>query len=167
MTDADLSDVESWLHEPHVERWWVPDTTVAAEVEEYRRRVVGEGDTATVMLVITEDGAPIGWCQWYRWDAYPDEAEAMGALAREVGIDYAIGEPGAVGRGLGTEMVAALVAEVRRQHRGAGVLVDPDAANRASRRVLERNGFDLVAVRPVACEPTDNPMAIYRLHAAR
>jgi len=64
-------------------------------------------------------------------------------------------------------MVAALVAEVRRQHRGAGVLVDPDAANRASRRVLERNGFDLVAVRPVACEPTDNPMAIYRLRAVR
>jgi hypothetical protein len=31
--------------------------------------------------------------------------------------------------------------------------------------VLEKNGFELVAVRPVATEPTDLPMAIYRLAA--
>jgi hypothetical protein len=30
-------------------------------------------------------------------------------------------------------------------------------------RVLERNGFELVAVRPVESEPNDNPMALYRL----
>jgi hypothetical protein len=35
----------------------------------------------------------------------------------------------------------------------------------ASRRVLEKNGFELVAVRPVATEPTDASMAIYRLTA--
>jgi hypothetical protein len=29
--------------------------------------------------------------------------------------------------------------------------------------VLEKNGFCLVAVRPVVTEPTDRPMAIYRL----
>ena len=33
----------------------------------------------------------------------------------------------------------------------------------ASRRVLEKNGFHLVAVRPVATEASDAPMAIYRL----
>jgi hypothetical protein len=31
--------------------------------------------------------------------------------------------------------------------------------------VLERNGFELVAVRPVASEPSDQDMAIYRLPA--
>lgn len=60
-------------------------------------------------------------------------------------------------------MIAALVVEVRRHHPGAGVLVDPEAANEPSRRVLEANGFRLVAVRPVEGEPTDKPMAIYRL----
>ena len=29
---------------------------------------------------------------------------------------------------------------------------------------LEKNGFHLVAVRPVATEASDAPMAIYRLH---
>jgi RimJ/RimL family protein N-acetyltransferase len=42
-------------------------------------------------------------------------------------------------------------------------MADPEAANMASRRVLEKNGFDLVAVKTMDVEPTDDPMAIYRL----
>jgi RimJ/RimL family protein N-acetyltransferase len=68
-----------------------------------------------------------------------------------------------VGRGTGTALIAALTAEVRRDHPSAGFLAGPDAANRASRRVLEKNGFQLVAVRPVVTEPSDDPIAIYRL----
>ncbi len=63
-------------------------------------------------------------------------------------------------------LIAALVTEIRRRHPGAGILADPDAANRASRRVLEKNGFRLVAVRPVATEASDAPMAISRLPSA-
>jgi RimJ/RimL family protein N-acetyltransferase len=63
-------------------------------------------------------------------------------------------------------MVAALVAEARRHHPSAGVVAAAAAANAASRRVLEKNGFELVAVRPVATEPSDIPMAIYQLQAA-
>ena len=133
MTNADLAQVEAWLREPHVARWWASGTTVEAQMEKYRRRVAEE-DTATVILMVTEDGRPVGWCQWYRWHRHPEAADAIGALRGEVGVDYAIGELGAIGRGLGTEMIAALVAEVRRYHPGAGVLVDPEAANRASRR---------------------------------
>jgi RimJ/RimL family protein N-acetyltransferase len=78
-------------------------------------------------------------------------------------MDYAIGDPAWIGRGTGTELIAVLVTEIRRHHPSAGMLVGPDAANTASRRVLEKNGFELVAVRPVATEPSDAPIAIYRL----
>jgi RimJ/RimL family protein N-acetyltransferase len=115
------------------------------------------------MLSVLENGVHIGWCQWYRWSDYPGESRAVGAAQEEVGIDYAIGEPSAVGRGLGTAMVAALVVEVRHHHPGAGVLVTSEASNVASRRVLQKNGFFLVDIRPVATEPRDAPMAIYRL----
>lgn len=164
MTLDDLGQVEAWMAEPHVAPWWTPDTTSQAMVEKYRRRVSGE-DTATSMLMVSADGESIGWCQWYRWDSYPEEARAMGALPGEVGIDYAIGEPGAVGKGLGVQMIAALVQEVHRHHPGAGVLVDPQAANQPSRRVLEANGFTLVAVRQVAGEGPA-PRAVYRLSAS-
>jgi RimJ/RimL family protein N-acetyltransferase len=89
----------------------------------------------------------------------------MDARDGEIGIDYAIGDPNWIGRGAGTMLIAALVAEARRHHPGAGILTAPDVANIASGRVLEKNGFELVAVRPVATESTDAPMAIYRLAA--
>lgn len=166
MTEADLPAVEAWLRLPHVARWWTPDTTAEAEIAKYRQRVRPDTKPATHMLMVTLDGTPVGWCQWYRWADYPAEAEAMGAHDGEIGIDYAIGDPAQVGRGVGTTLIATLTTEIRRRHPSAGILTDPDAANTASRRVLEKNSFRLVAVRPVATEASDAPMAIYRLSPA-
>jgi aminoglycoside 6'-N-acetyltransferase len=167
MVAEDLPVIRAWLDLPHVARWWTPDTTADAVLTDYAERLAGAGDSRTVMLTVTEDDRAIGWCQWYWWADYPDEAVAMDARDGEAGIDYAIGDAARVGRGVGTGLIAALVAEVRRHRAGAGVLTGPDAANMASRRVLEKNGFNLVAVRPVVTEPTDRPMAIYRLAGAR
>ena len=166
MTEDDLPAVAAWLVLPHVARWWTPDTTAEEEIAKYRRRVSPQERPATSMLMVTWDGDCIGWCQWYRWADYPAEAAAMDARDGEVGIDYAIGDAAWTGRGAGTAMVAALVAEARRYCPGAGVLVVAAAANAASRRVLEKNGFGPVAVRPVATEPGHAPLAIYRLPAS-
>ncbi|MGN6795821.1 MAG: GNAT family N-acetyltransferase [Streptosporangiaceae bacterium] len=163
MSEDDLPRIAAWLQLPHVARWWTPDTTAEAELAKYRQRIGPGALTDTIMLTVLQDGRPIGWCQWYRWSDYPEEEAAMGARAGEAGIDYAIGEPTWIGRGTGTELIAVLVTEIRRQHPGAGMLVGPDAANVASRRVLEKNGFELVEVRQVATEPSDAPIAIYRL----
>ena len=165
MTEEDLPGIVAWLRMPHVARWWTPDTTAEAELAKYRLRIGPDGLKDTIMLTVLQDGLPIGWCQWYRWADYPDEEAAMGARDGEAGMDYAIGDPSWIGRGTGTELIAVLVSEIRRQHPGAGMLVGPDAANTASRRVLEKNGFELVEIRPVATEPSDAPIAIYRLTA--
>lgn len=163
MTGADLPAVDAWLRLPHVARWWTPDTTAEAEIAKYQERVRPGNRPATHMLMVTLDRRPVGWCQWYRWADYPADAHAIGARDGEIGIDYAIGDPAQIGRGIGTTLIATLVGEIRRRHPGAGILADPDAANTASRRVLEKNGFHLVAIRPVATEPNDSPTAIYRL----
>jgi aminoglycoside 6'-N-acetyltransferase len=186
ITEADLPAVEAWLALPHVARWWTPDATPEAETAKYRERIrqetgqretgqrgkdheerAGQGrEPATHMLMVIVDGMPVGWCQWYLWADYPAEAEAIGARDGEIGIDYAIGDPAQIGRGIGSTLIATLVAEARRRHPGAGILTTPEAANIASRRVLEKNGFRLVAVRPIATEASDAPMAIYRLSTA-
>ena len=163
MTEADLPLIRDWLQQPHVARWGPQDDPAEEELEQYRQRLTGEVDDGTRLLMVVERGrGAIGWCQWYRWEDTPDEARELGALPGECGFDYAIGDPTAIGRGLGTEMNAVLVNEIREHHPGCGLIVEPDAANVASRRVLERNGFELVDVRPLAFEPDDRPMAIYR-----
>lgn len=161
MTEADLPVVEAWLRLDHIARWWTPESTPEEEVAQYARCI--SGADPTIVLMVEAEGRSIGWSQWYRWADYAAEAEAMDALPGEVGFDYAIGDPRAVGRGLGTEMIAALVRWIRAAQPQAGLLVAPEAGNAPSRRVLEKNGFQLVSVRPVSTEPHQRPMAIYRL----
>lgn len=161
MSDGDLPLVSRWLAEPHVGRWYVAGSSVDAELDDVRHSVLGE-QPVEVLLVLERD-RPIGWCQWYLCDDDPDWAAEVEAAVGDVAIDYAIGEPDALGRGLGTALVATLVAYVRRRHPAAGVIADPEAANAASRRVLEKNGFSLVAERVLPSESTQDVMAVYRL----
>ena len=160
---SDLALVERWLSEPHVARWYLVGSSLDAELEDIRLSVTGR--QATHMLVVLDDGEPVGWCQWYLCEVDPEWAADMGAAASDVGVDYAIGEPVRVGGGVGTALVAALVSSVRAAQPGCGIVADPDAENHASRRVLEKNGFSLVAVKTMNSEPSDEPMAIYRLPA--
>lgn len=163
MRTSELDLVARWLEEDHVARWYVT-TSPAAEVDDIRRSLAGEQPTH--MLVVEEDRRPIGWCQWYRLADYPDYCGDVDGRPGDVGIDYAIGDPTCIGRGLGTELIGRLVRLVRGRHPGAGVVADPDAANTASRRVLEHNGFTLLDERIVPADETDAPMAIYRLDRA-
>jgi aminoglycoside 6'-N-acetyltransferase len=162
MAEADLPTVEAWIQRPHIARWWLRDTTVDAELAKYERRVAGR-DPRTRMLMVLAGDSPVGFCQWYLLADYPEAARALEAGAGEVGIDYAIADPGMTGRGLGTELVSRLVSHVRNEAPGAGVLADPAAGNVASRRVLEKNGFSLVSVRAAEGEPSDAATAVYRL----
>jgi RimJ/RimL family protein N-acetyltransferase len=162
VAEADLDVIARWLGEPHVARWWLTTTTVEDELADIRRSMTGEEQTE--VLVAEMDGTPVGWCQWYRWWDSPAEAAELEADADDLGIDYAIGDPEAVGRGVGTRMIAELVARVRARSAGGAIICEPDAQNLASRRVLEKNGFDLVAVRALTFEA--EPLnAIYRLSA--
>jgi aminoglycoside 6'-N-acetyltransferase len=161
MAVSDLALVDGWLREPHVARWWTRDTTAEAELTKYRARI--ERPSRTTMVMAVSEDECIGWCQWYRWDDYPAEAEAMDAMPAEVGLDYAIGKASAVGQGLGTSLIAALVRDLRMHLGDVGLLVGPDARNAASRRILEKNAFRLVTVRTVVTEPSKDPIAIYRL----
>jgi aminoglycoside 6'-N-acetyltransferase len=163
LDEDDMPLVTQWLREPHVARWYLAGSSVEEEAEDLRRSVTGIQRTHA--LLVLEDDRPIGWCQWYDCAEDPEWATDVGAAPGDVGVDYAIGEPACTGRGLGTALVAALVRLVRTEHPDVTIVSDPDARNTASRRVLEKNGFRLVAVTSLASERTDDPMAIYRLAA--
>ncbi|MDT4936346.1 MAG: aminoglycoside 6-N-acetyltransferase [Pseudonocardiales bacterium] len=160
---ADLVLVSAWLREPHVARWWLSRTTIEEELDDIRRSLSG-ADPVEV-LVVELDGRPVGWCQWYRWWDDPDEAVELGVGPDDLGLDYGIGEPTVIDRGVGTAMVGALVRHIRTRSTSGAIVCEPDAANVASCRVLAKNGFELVGVRPLSFEAEDLN-AIYRLPPA-
>jgi aminoglycoside 6'-N-acetyltransferase len=161
MREDDLELVRTWLGLPHVARWYLAGSTLEQELDELRQCIADE--QPTYPLVILERGRPIGWCQWYLCSDYPDHAAAVGAEPGEIGVDFAIGDPGRIGKGVGTSLIAALIAYVTERRPATGFIADPEARNLASRRVLEKNGFELVREGTLPSEPTAAKMAIYRL----
>lgn len=159
-----LPAVERWLGEPHMSQWWLSDSDAETHIEEYRRRIK-DPKHPTRMLIALVDGHAVGFAQWYRWADYEEHASAVGASSGEVGIDYALGEPSALGQGWGVHLVEAVVREARSHHPEAGVVVDPNAENRHSRRCLEKVGFQLVDEREVPSDSGTRVAAIYRLSA--
>lgn len=161
MEVSDLMLVKAWLDEPEVARWFLDGSTIEEELHDLGRCV--DGQEPTEALIVADGCGPIGWCQWYRCGDYPEHAAGVGAGPDDIGIDYAIGDRTSRGHGVGTILIAALIAHVRQRHPHVAIMADPEASNLASRRVLEKNGFELLGERPVASEPTEAPMAIYRL----
>lgn len=98
--------------------------------------------------MIVADADDIGFIQRYRLSSYPTWTNTVAGsgltFPNGAGIDYVIGDPERVGRGIGscavtrfTELVFADYADVD------SIVVTPQSANRASRRVLEKVGYEL------------------------
>jgi pantothenate kinase/RimJ/RimL family protein N-acetyltransferase len=139
LTRADLPDVQRWRSEPHVARWFEPldDAAVAAK---YLPRI--EGRDPTRMYVVELAGRPVGFAQCYRHADLPGTDAAVGVPAA-AGIDYCLGEPAVVGRGLGPRVIDAFVRDVVLPTFPDAVVVvgAPAADNERSIRALEKAGF--------------------------
>jgi RimJ/RimL family protein N-acetyltransferase len=157
ITEADLETVDEWFAAPHVARWWRDDRAS-------QFLPVIRGEEATVVLIAEHDQRAVGLAQWYRWDDYPTSRDAYGIPPGTAGIDYLIGHAHDCERGLGTALVAALL----RAMPELPVWVTPEEANEPSCRVLEKNGFELMAVKQchIPDEPAAGPTALYRLTLA-
>jgi RimJ/RimL family protein N-acetyltransferase/8-oxo-dGTP pyrophosphatase MutT (NUDIX family) len=141
MTDDDFASVARWQSAAHVSPWWDHRTR---DVESVRARYAPRlrGDEPTRMWVVEVDGEPAGFLQDYRVGHHPDYAVRT-QDPDAVAFDYAIGEPGRVGRGLGTRMVWEFCRDVLRRDYPDAVhfLASPSHRNAASLRVLAKCGF--------------------------
>ena len=163
---GDLALVERWLGEPHVARWYLAGSSLDGGADDIRQSVTddtGDAHARGARTTASPSGGASGTCA----EVDPEWAAEMGAEPGDCGIDYAIGDPGAVGGGVGDG--ARRGAGRARAGCAAGLCGSwrtPTHRTAASRRVLEKNGFSLVAVKTMDSEPSDEPMAIYRLPAS-
>jgi aminoglycoside 6'-N-acetyltransferase len=138
MTPADLQLVEVWLGRPHLHPWWPP-----SDLAEITRAV--HGDDPVEQWILRVDGRDAGYFQVYDVgydDEYGAQCATVGAGAGTAGMDYLIGEPALIGTGIGTRAIGVFVRDiVFGRAPWPAVCAGPDPENRASIRVLEKNGF--------------------------
>lgn len=162
----DFPLLSQWLSRPHVERWWREAYDIEAIERNYGPAV--DGTDPTHMLIVDQDGEPVGFAQLYRMDDNPDDwvmaLAPAGAFNGAAGIDYLIGEEAAVGHGLGPRIIDCLVDRARQCYPDvARVVVSVAQDNRRSWRALEKAGFERVwAGDVVSDDPSDSgPSYVY------
>jgi aminoglycoside 6'-N-acetyltransferase len=154
---ADFPVLSSWLTAPHVARWWDDDASLDAIDRDYGGCV--DGTEPCEVFIAHLDGLALGLIQRYRFGAYP---EYIGELRHIVdvtsdstGIDYLVGPGEALGKGIGTAMIAGFVERTWVDDPATpAIFVPVHVDNRASWHALERAAFARIAEGEL--EP-DNP----------
>jgi aminoglycoside 6'-N-acetyltransferase len=116
-----------------------------SEVEAKYGPTIDRGGT-THRFVIKGNGAAIGLIQWYRLRDFPDYAIAIGEDPdRGAGMDLFIGDPNAIGRGIGSEAIRRFADSMVPRSDGMDRVVSgPARDNLRSIRAFEKAGFQHV-----------------------
>ena len=169
---ADFPLLARWLATEPVRRWWCHEWSAEAVERDFGPSADGLEPNEDWLALLRR--VPFGLVQRSRVADYADNLAHFSSLvdvpAGAVTLDYLLGDPQRLGRGLGTAMVAAMVQKTWRDLPDApAVLVAVVAANTASWRALEKAGFARVASGDLPPDnPVDDPLHhVYRLDRPR
>jgi len=159
----DMELLARWQSLPHVARWWTDPADVASITAKYASRILAEERTEVFLIQV--EGGPVGLIQRYRHCDHPDWDRAVG-IPNAAGIDYYIGEPDHLRRGVGSAAIAAFAIDTLHRNPDIDwVVAAPQQANVASWRALERAGFLRIWSGTLdSDDPSDaGPAFVYRL----
>lgn len=129
-----LPVVTAWLHRPHVARWWGDPAAALAEIRQH---------APTAEALIERDARPVGFLCWQVPTRRELAAAGLDDLPSDlVDIDVFIGEPDALGQGIGPAALMLLSDRLRAN----GVRLAGIAAALANRRALR--AYDKAGFRP-------------------
>lgn len=145
--DKDLSLFKQWLYKGHVAKWYTEPEDWIDEIEKRN------DDFNWVHHFIVEvEGVAIGFCQYYDYalggETWHNRADVKGAYS----IDYMIGENDYLGKGFGTNIVIALVEEIKANTDAKKIIVQPESNNQVSRKTLLSADFLYDAENDVYCK---------------
>jgi aminoglycoside 6'-N-acetyltransferase len=170
---SDLPTLQRWLNTPHVYEWWGghvgpgalggagQNAATAAQIEAKYGPDIDHGGT-TQRFIIEHNRSPIGLIQWYFLSDFADYARAIGEeSASAAGVDLLIGEPDAIGRGLGPRAIDAFVTSVVFQRPEVDRVVGgPAASNARSLRAFAKAGFQPVRMVSIEGEPLPEAIVV-------
>src|SRR5262249_2445594 len=109
LTREDLPSVSAWRAQPHVAQWWRDPHALPSVQAKYLPYI--DGREPTEVLVIEAGRAPSGFIQRYLISSYPDWVAVLSATGAAgwqaaAGIDYLIGDPALIGKGIGSAAIS-------------------------------------------------------------
>ncbi len=141
LNQEDFPQLVDWINAPHVAKFWDGLTNIEDVREKYGPRISSE--TKTHVFIANFDSTPIGMIQCYKHSDSPDWDRTV-AVPNAIGIDYMIGNPMFVGRGIGPLIIEKMVQLAFEIYPDCAAIVSvPQQANRASCLALEKAGFVL------------------------
>jgi AacA4 family aminoglycoside N(6')-acetyltransferase len=143
MTEQDLPLLHDWLQQPHMVEWWGGEAerpkTLAETRVRYLPRLLAEERVTPYIAMLGDE--PIGYAQSYvalgSGDGWWEEETDPGVR----GIDQSLGRPELLGRGLGTQLVKALVERLFADPAVSRIQTDPSPENLRAIRCYEKAGF--------------------------
>lgn len=134
LTRADLPLIESWLAEPHVQRWWDPSEIGLSNIAGHL------ADPVVMPYLIVIEARPVGYFQAYH--ANRDPFWGGFEVPREtIGIDLFLGPADSLGRGFGGRAIRLFVDELRRRPGIVRAQIDPAPENERAIRTFLSCGF--------------------------
>ena len=133
--------LRAWLDAPHMRQWWGDPEEELGFI-----RDMVEGRDTTRPFLITLDGRPVGYIQYWfighhqneEWTR--DNPWLVELPSDTIGVDLSIGEARKLSAGIGSTALAAFVAMLRGQGFET-IVIDPDPKNARAVRAYEKAGF--------------------------
>lgn len=141
--DGDYARLVGWRNSAHVREWWDPDephVTMQGVIEELGLR--GAGADPTVPCIIELAGEPVGFIQFYPWEAEKTYLAEIGLSLPEGawGLDIFIGD-GLAGRGIGSRAVRLLSDHLFTEESATVVALITEATNARSHAAYRHAGM--------------------------
>lgn len=136
LKDTDIDLFRKWLYTEHVALWYHEPLDWINEIE--------KRDSEFNWLnhyIVEYDNKPIGFCQYYEYfnscETWHGDIDVKGTYS----IDYMIGEANYLGKGLGKEIIRALILIIEQHNNAERIIVQPEQENKASCGALLSCGF--------------------------
>ena len=130
-----------WLETPHVKTWWNDHVIWTLELIEKKYSCYVTSSNLIKAYIICMEGKPIGYIQCYNKHDFPREHDYAIELPTScAAIDWYIGEPDFIGRGIGTRTLK-LFLDIHIFTSFDNVFVDPDTPNVGAIHVYKKVGF--------------------------
>lgn len=137
LKDEDMGLFKKWLYTTHVAKWYHEPLDWIDEVEKRNSEFIWLHH-----YIVEYEGKPIGFCQYYEYynscETWHGDIEVNGTYS----IDYMIGESNYLGKGLGKQIIKALILKIEHHNNAERIIVQPEKENKASCGVLLSCGFE-------------------------